>query len=89
MREHNTLVFDLGGTNLKITVMTIEDDIFEVLSTNVGTHLGGEDFNNHLMNYFVYEFEFKYKRTFKNEKLIGLVFSLCMLLGNQVAERTK
>ena len=62
MREHNTPVFHLGGTKLNITVMTIEDDIFDVLSTNGGTHLGGEDFNNCLMNYFVYEFEFKYKK---------------------------
>ena len=61
MREHNTLVFDLGGANLNITIMTIEDNIFEVLSTSGASHLGGEDFNNRLINYFVYEFEFKHK----------------------------
>ena len=61
MRKHNTLVFDLGGANLNVTVTTIEDNIFEVLSTNGASHLGGEDFNNRLINYFVYEFEFKHK----------------------------
>ena len=78
MKEHNTLVFDLGGTNLNITVMTIEDDIFEVWSTNGGTHLGGEDFNNRLMNYFVYEFEFKYKKDIRgNTKSIQRLRTAC------------
>ena len=51
IKEHNNnLVFDLGGTNLNIIVMTIENNIFEVWSTNGCSHLGGEDFNNRLMN---------------------------------------
>ena len=78
MREHNTLVFDLGGANLNITVMTIEDNIFEVKSTNGASHLGGEDFNNRLMNYFVYEFEFKHKRDIRgNTKSMQRLRTAC------------
>jgi endoplasmic reticulum chaperone BiP len=50
--ELNILVFDLGGGTFDVSVLTIEDGVFEVLSTNGDTHLGGEDFDNRLIDYF-------------------------------------
>ena len=44
--EQNILVFDLGGGTFDVTVLTIDNGIFEVLATNGDTHLGGEDFDN-------------------------------------------
>lgn len=51
--EKNILVFDLGGGTFDVTLLTIEKGVFEVLATNGDTHLGGEDFDQRLMEYFV------------------------------------
>ena len=51
--EANILVFDLGGGTFDVSVLTIEDGVFEVLATNGDTHLGGEDFDNRLIDHFV------------------------------------
>uniref|UniRef100_A0A3Q3MRE3 Heat shock protein family A (Hsp70) member 2 n=1 Tax=Labrus bergylta TaxID=56723 RepID=A0A3Q3MRE3_9LABR len=47
-RERNVLIFDLGGGTFDVSIMTIEDGIFEVKSTAGDTHLGGEDFDNRM-----------------------------------------
>lgn len=52
-KELNILVFDLGGGTFDVSVLNIEDGIFEVLSTNGDTHLGGEDFDNRIIDHFV------------------------------------
>ena len=44
--ERNVLIFDLGGGTFDVSILTIEDGIFEVKSTAGDTHLGGEDFDN-------------------------------------------
>merc|ERR1711871_1250995 len=51
--EKNTLVFDLGGGTFDVTLLTIDNGVFEVLSTNGDTHLGGEDFDQRVMAYFI------------------------------------
>eukprot|EP01147_Barroeca_monosierra_P007376 gene7379-514_t len=51
--EKNVLVFDLGGGTFDVTLLTIDNGVFEVLSTNGDTHLGGEDFDQRVMDYFV------------------------------------
>lgn len=51
--EKNILVFDLGGGTFDVTLLTIDKGVFEVLATNGDTHLGGEDFDHRLMEYFV------------------------------------
>jgi len=51
-KEQNILVFDLGGGTFDVSVLTIEDGVFEVLATNGDTHLGGEDFDNRLIEHF-------------------------------------
>lgn len=60
--ERNVLIFDLGGGTFDVSLLTIEDGIFEVKSTAGDTHLGGEDFDNRLVNHFVAEFKKKYKK---------------------------
>ena len=49
-------VYDLGGGTFDISILDIEDGIFEVRSTNGDTHLGGEDFDNVIVNYFIEQF---------------------------------
>ncbi|KAK3064496.1 Hsp70 chaperone, partial [Teratosphaeriaceae sp. CCFEE 6253] len=60
--ERNVLIFDLGGGTFDVSLLTIEDGIFEVKSTAGDTHLGGEDFDNRLVNHFVNEFKRKNKK---------------------------
>ncbi|KAL3623931.1 70-kilodalton heat shock protein [Castilleja foliolosa] len=60
--EQNVLVFDLGGGTFDVSLLTIEEGIFEVKSTAGDTHLGGEDFDNRLVNHFVSEFRRKNKK---------------------------
>jgi len=51
--ESNVLVFDLGGGTFDVTLLTIDNGVFEVLATNGDTHLGGEDFDQRVMQYFI------------------------------------
>ncbi|KAJ0488217.1 putative Heat shock protein 70 family [Helianthus annuus] len=60
--EQNVLIFDLGGGTFDVSILTIEEGIFEVKSTAGDTHLGGEDFDNRLVNHFVTEFRRKHKK---------------------------
>eukprot|EP01116_Phalansterium_solitarium_P003245 TRINITY_DN13_c0_g1_i1.p1 TRINITY_DN13_c0_g1~~TRINITY_DN13_c0_g1_i1.p1 ORF type:complete len:709 (+),score=331.86 TRINITY_DN13_c0_g1_i1:75-2129(+) len=61
-KEQNVLIFDLGGGTFDVSILTIEDGIFEVKSTAGDTHLGGEDFDNRMVNHFVQEFKRKYNK---------------------------
>jgi heat shock protein 1/8 len=58
-KEHNILIFDLGGGTFDVSVLTLDQGIFEVKSTAGDTHLGGEDFDNRLVDHFVSEFKRK------------------------------
>jgi len=58
-QERNVLIFDLGGGTFDVSILTIEDGIFEVKSTAGDTHLGGEDFDNRMVDWFVKEFKKK------------------------------
>jgi hypothetical protein len=51
--EKNVLIFDLGGGTFDVSLLSIDDGIFEVKATAGDTHLGGEDFDNRLVNHFV------------------------------------
>jgi len=55
-QEKNVLIFDLGGGTFDVSLLTIDDGVFEVLATAGDTHLGGEDFDNRLVDYFAKEF---------------------------------
>mmetsp|Transcript_1173 Transcript_1173/g.1786 ORF Transcript_1173/g.1786 Transcript_1173/m.1786 type:complete len:674 (+) Transcript_1173:123-2144(+) len=60
--ERNILIFDLGGGTFDVSLLTIDDGIFEVKATAGDTHLGGEDFDNRMVNHFVQEFKRKFKK---------------------------
>ncbi|KAL6102389.1 hspa1l [Pungitius sinensis] len=66
--ERNVLIFDLGGGTFDVSILTIEDGIFEVKATAGDTHLGGEDFDNRMVNHFVEEFRRKHKKDIGQNK---------------------
>ena len=66
--EQNILVFDLGGGTFDVTALTIDNGVFEVLATNGDTHLGGEDFDQRVMQYFVKLFKKKYNKDMDTDK---------------------
>lgn len=66
--EKNILVFDLGGGTFDVTALTIDNGVFEVLATNGDTHLGGEDFDQRVMQYFMKKFERKHGVNLKTDK---------------------
>merc|ERR1711962_195026 len=66
--ENNVLIFDLGGGTFDVSVLTIEDGIFEVKSTAGDTHLGGEDFDNRMVDHFLNEFKRKHKKDMSGNK---------------------
>ena len=66
--ERNVLIFDLGGGTFDVSILSIEEGIFEVKSTAGDTHLGGEDFDNNIVDYFVEEFKRKHKKDMSNNK---------------------
>merc|ERR1719204_2584773 len=57
----NVLIFDLGGGTFDVSILAIDEGIFEVKATRGDTHLGGEDFDNRMIDHFVKEFKRKYK----------------------------
>ncbi|XP_077318031.1 heat shock 70 kDa protein [Lithobates pipiens] len=66
--ERNILIFDLGGGTFDVSILAIDDGIFEVKATAGDTHLGGEDFDNRMVNYFVEEFKRKHKKDISQNK---------------------
>jgi len=66
--ESNVLIFDLGGGTFDVSILTIEDGIFEVKSTAGDTHLGGEDFDNRMVDHFMKEFQRKHKKDLSANK---------------------
>merc|ERR1712227_1133393 len=66
--EKNILVFDLGGGTFDVTVLTIDNGVFEVVATNGDTHLGGEDFDQRVMEYMMKIFKRKHKKDMSKDK---------------------
>jgi L1 cell adhesion molecule like protein len=60
--EHNVLIFDLGGGTFDVSLLSIDDGVFEVKATAGDTHLGGEDFDNKLVDFLANEFKRKNKK---------------------------
>ncbi|CAH2038509.1 unnamed protein product [Thlaspi arvense] len=60
--ETNILVYDLGGGTFDVSILTIDNGVFEVLSTSGDTHLGGEDFDHRVMDYFIKLIKKKYSK---------------------------
>lgn len=66
--EKNVLIFDCGGGTFDVSILTIEESIFEVKATAGDTHLGGEDFDTILVEYFMDEFKRKHKKDLSDNK---------------------
>ena len=66
--ERTVLIFDLGGGTFDVSLLSIDDGIFEVKATAGDTHLGGEDFDNIMMKYFIDEFKRKHKHDLSDNK---------------------
>eukprot|EP00188_Purpureofilum_apyrenoidigerum_P006308 Plantae.Rhodophyta-Purpureofilum_apyrenoidigerum.ctg9550.p1 GENE.Plantae.Rhodophyta-Purpureofilum_apyrenoidigerum.ctg9550~~Plantae.Rhodophyta-Purpureofilum_apyrenoidigerum.ctg9550.p1 ORF type:complete len:639 (-),score=170.60 Plantae.Rhodophyta-Purpureofilum_apyrenoidigerum.ctg9550:121-2037(-) len=77
-REKNVLIFDLGGGTFDVSLLTIDEGIFEVKATAGDTHLGGEDFDNRLVMHFVKEFKRKHKKdTSENARSMRRLRTAC------------
>ena len=66
--EKNIIIYDVGGGTLDVTLLTLDEGIFEVKATSGDTHLGGEDFDRNLMFHFMEEFKKKYKKDISQSK---------------------
>ena len=67
-KEKNIIIYDVGGGTLDVTLLSLDEGIFEVKATSGDTHLGGEDFDNNMMAYFVDEFKKKHRKNLKESK---------------------
>ena len=76
--ERNVLIFDLGGGTFDVSVLSLEDGLFEVRATNGHTHLGGEDFDNRLVEFCAGEFRRRNNLDLKeNPKALRRVRAAC------------
>ncbi|XP_063605152.1 heat shock 70 kDa protein cognate 4-like [Penaeus indicus] len=66
--ERNVLIFDLGGGTFDVSILSIDDGVFEVKATAGDTHLGGEDFDNRMVSHFTQEFHRKFKKDLTTNK---------------------
>ncbi|CAD8188529.1 unnamed protein product [Paramecium pentaurelia] len=66
--ESNILVFDLGGGTFDVSILTIDNQVFEVISTSGDTHLGGEDFDQRLIDHFIKLVQKKYGKDVSGDK---------------------
>jgi heat shock protein 5 len=67
-QELNIMVFDLGGGTFDVSVLTIDEGVFEVIATAGDTHLGGEDFDQRVMNHFMKIFKRRNKKDMSRDK---------------------
>ncbi|KAK6204481.1 heat shock protein SSA1 [Scheffersomyces amazonensis] len=76
--EQNVLIFDLGGGTFDVSLLAIDEGIFEVKATAGDTHLGGEDFDNRLVNHFIAEFKRKNKKDLSsNQRALRRLRTAC------------
>ncbi|KAK6943819.1 Heat shock protein 70 family [Dillenia turbinata] len=77
-RKKNILVYDLGGGTFDVSILTIDDGIFEVCATCGDTHLGGEDFDRNVMDYFIELIRKKHHRDISEDnKALGKLRREC------------
>jgi len=76
--EQNVLIFDLGGGTFDVSLLTIEDGIFEVKATAGDTHLGGEDFDHNMVQHFIKQFKRKHRKDLStNSRSLRRLRSAC------------
>jgi heat shock protein 1/8 len=88
--EQNILIFDLGGGTFDVSLLAIENGVFEVKATAGDTHLGGEDFDNRLVEYFTQEFKKKHKKDISgNERAKRRLRSACERAKRSLSSSTQ
>ncbi|KAL9305503.1 putative mediator of RNA polymerase II transcription subunit 37b [Arabidopsis thaliana] len=86
--ESNILVYDLGGGTFDVSILTIDNGVFEVLSTSGDTHLGGEDFDHRVMDYFIKLVKKKYNKDIsKDHKALGKLRRECELAKRSLSNQ--
>ena len=79
-QEKNILIFDLGGGTFDVSILSIDGGVFEVKATAGDTHLGGEDFDNRMVNHFLQvEFVTLQEQLTRQKFIIALIFSIIHL----------
>jgi L1 cell adhesion molecule like protein len=93
LQEHGeriVLIFDLGGGTLDVSILTIEDGKFEVKATTGDNHLGGEDFDNRMVDHFVQEFKLKYNKDLTtNKRAVRRLRTACKRAKHMLSSSTK
>lgn len=85
-KEKKVLIFDAGGGTFDVTIMSIDEGIFEVIATNGDHHLGGEDIDNALTKHFVSEFQRKHKKDIKTSaKAVKRLKNACEILKKNLS----
>jgi heat shock protein 1/8 len=89
-QERNVLIFDLGGGTFDVSILSIEDGVFEVKATAGDTHLGGEDFDNRMVEHFRQEFKMKYKKDLAdNPRALRRLRTACERAKRNLSSATK
>lgn len=89
-KEKKILVFDLGGGTFDVTVVSVDDGVFEVISTGGDAHLGGEDIDTRLVEHFVSDFKRKYKKNLtESPKAIKRLRTACEKLKRTLSSATQ
>jgi len=88
--ERNVLIFDLGGGTFDVSLLSIENGVFEVKATGGDTHLGGEDFDNRLVDYCREEFKRKHKIDLAtNPRALRRLRTACELAKRNLSSATR
>jgi len=89
-KEKHILVYDLGGGTFDVTILSIDDGVFEVKATAGDTRLGGEDFDTRLVQHFVQDFKRKHKKDLsENKRAISRLKSSCENLKKTLSSSTQ
>lgn len=84
--EKNVIIFDFGGGTFDVSLLCIDDGVFEVIATSGDTHLGGEDIDNRLVDYCKEEFKKKYKKDIsENPKSLRRLRTACERVKRQLS----
>ncbi len=76
--ERNVLIFDLGGGTFDVSLLSIDEGIFEVKATAGDTHLGGEDFDSRMVDHFIKEFQRKHRKDISgNQRALRRLRTAC------------
>eukprot|EP01112_Ceratiomyxa_fruticulosa_P015508 TRINITY_DN4563_c0_g1_i1.p1 TRINITY_DN4563_c0_g1~~TRINITY_DN4563_c0_g1_i1.p1 ORF type:complete len:597 (-),score=165.44 TRINITY_DN4563_c0_g1_i1:14-1804(-) len=88
--EQNILIFDLGGGTFDVSLLTIDEGVFEVKATAGDTHLGGEDFDNRMVSHFVEEFKRKHKKDLMtNQRAVRRLRTACERAKRTLSSQTQ